>query len=264
MAVDTHTHLYMPEYSVDGQPDGSYEGQCAAVDRAVEAGVQMMLFPNVNVATIEPMKAVHALRQESTALAMGLHPTELDDNWREELAIIKNELYSAPELYKGVGEIGIDLYWERKFEREQMEALDMQLAWASELGLPVIIHCREGLSQTLEVLQGHDEVPAVFHCFGGCADDVEQIRRTGDYYFGIGGIVTFKNSGLRSVLPHIGIERVLTETDAPYLAPLPNRGKRNESAYIPFILNTMAAALDVDTASLEAVTVQNANNLFKL
>jgi len=114
MAVDTHTHLYMPEYSVDGQPDGSYEGQCAAVDRAVEAGVQMMLFPNVNVATIEPMKAVHALRQESTALAMGLHPTELDDNWREELAIIKNELYSAPELYKGVGEIGIDLYWERK------------------------------------------------------------------------------------------------------------------------------------------------------
>lgn len=264
MAVDTHTHLYMPEYSAEGQPEGSYEGQCAAVDRAVEAGVRMMLFPNVNVETISSMKAVHALRPEVTAMAMGLHPTELDEHWRDSLGTIRNELYSNTGLYKALGEVGIDLYWDKKYEREQMEALDVQLGWASELGLPVVIHCREGLSQSLEVLQGHRAVSAVFHCFGGSAEDVDMIRRTGDYYFGIGGIVTFKNSDLRNVLPHIGVERVLTETDAPYLAPVPNRGKRNESAYIPLILNSMAAALGLESEMLEAATVQNANNLFKL
>lgn len=264
MAVDTHTHLYMPEYSAEGQPEGSYEGQCAAVDRAVEAGVRMMLFPNVNVETISSMKAVHALRPEVTAMAMGLHPTELDEHWRDSLRTIRNELYSNTGLYKALGEVGIDLYWDKKYEREQMEALDVQLGWASELGLPVVIHCREGLSQSLEVLQGHRAVSAVFHCFGGSAEDVDMIRRTGDYYFGIGGIVTFKNSDLRNVLPHIGVERVLTETDAPYLAPVPNRGKRNESAYIPLILNSMAAALGLESEMLEAATVQNANNLFKL
>lgn len=264
MAVDTHTHLYMPEYSAEGQPEGSYEGQCAAVDRAVEAGVRMMLFPNVNVETISSMKAVHALRPEVTAMAMGLHPTELDEHWRDSLRTIRNELYSNTGLYKALGEVGIDLYWDKKYEREQMEALDVQLGWASELGLPVVIHCREGLSQSLEVLQGHRAVSAVFHCFGGSAEDVDMIRRTGDYYFGIGGIVTFKNSDLRNVLPHIGVERVLTETDAPYLAPVPNRGKRNESAYIPLILNSMAAALGLESEMLEVATVQNANNLFKL
>lgn len=264
MAVDTHTHLYMPEYSAEGQPEGSYEGQCAAVDRAVEAGVRMMLFPNVNVETISSMKAVHALRPEVTAMAMGLHPTELDEHWRDSLRTIRNELYSNTGLYKALGEVGIDLYWDKKYEREQMEALDVQLGWASELGLPVVIHCREGLSQSLEVLQGHRAVSAVFHCFGGSAEDVDMIRRTGDYYFGIGGIVTFKNSDLRNVLPHIGVERVLTETDAPYMAPVPNRGKRNESAYIPLILNSMAAALGLESEMLEAATVQNANNLFKL
>ncbi len=264
MAVDTHTHLYMPEFSAEGQPEGSYEGQCAAVDRAVEAGVRMMLFPNVNADTIEPMKAVHAMRPEVTAMAMGLHPTELDERWRDSLEAIRNELYSNPGLYKAVGEIGIDLYWDKKYEGEQMEVLDTQLGWASELGLPVIIHCREGLAQSLEVLQGHRDVPAVFHCFGGSMEDVGLIRRTGDYYFGIGGIVTFKNSDLRNVLPQIGTERLLTETDSPYLAPVPHRGKRNESAYIPLILNSMAAALGMSPEALEKATVQNANNLFKL
>lgn len=264
MAVDTHTHLYMPEYSAEGQPEGSYEGQCAAVDRAVGAGVRRMLFPNVNVETIGSMKAVHAMRPEVTAMAMGLHPTELDEHWRENLGTIRNELYSNKGLYKAIGEVGIDLYWDKKYERGQMEALDIQLGWASELGLPVIIHCREGLSQSLEVLQGHRAVSAVFHCFGGSAEDVDMIRRTGDYYFGIGGIVTFKNSDLRNVLPHIGVERVLTETDAPYLTPVPNRGKRNESAYIPLILDAIASALGMSSEALDEATVQNANNLFKL
>ena len=145
-----------------------------------------------------------------------------------------------------------------------MEVLDTQLGWASELSLPVIIHCREGLAQSLEVLQGHRDVPAVFHCFGGSAEEVDMIRRTGDYYFGIGGIVTFKNSDLRNVLPQIGTERLLTETDSPYLAPVPHRGKRNESAYIPLILNSMAAALGMSPEALEKATEQNANNLFKL
>lgn len=258
--IDTHTHLYDRAFAA-GCTD-PMAGCCDAVDRAVAAGVNMMVLPNVDLESIGPLKALRALRPEVTAAAMGLHPTELGTDWRATLDIIETELRSGG--YCAVGEVGIDLYWDRTYEREQMLAFDAQLALAEEMSLPVIIHCREGLDHTLEVLQGHRTVSAVFHSFGGPVADAERIMRAGDYYFGINGIVTFKNSGLKSVIPALPADRILTETDSPYLAPVPYRGKRNESSYIPLIVAAIAEATGKSAAEIDAVTTANAQRFFSL
>lgn len=262
--IDTHTHLYMPEYNVEGQPEGSFDGQCAAVDRAVEAGVSMMILPNVDTASIQPIKTLHALRPDVTAMAMGLHPTEVKESWRDDLALIMAEIDRDRDSFVAIGEAGVDLYWDKTMAEAQMQAFDEQLSHASRLGLPVIIHSRDALPQTLEVLKDHPGVSAVFHSFGGTPDDVEAIRSVGDYYFGINGIVTFKNSGLRSTLPHIPADRLLTETDAPFLAPVPLRGKRNESALIIHVRDTVADALGIAPDSLDRITTDNAKRLFHI
>lgn len=261
--IDTHTHLYMPDYSLEGQAVDSLGGQCAAVDRAIAAGVEMMILPCVDRASIDPLRALHALRPHNTAMAMGLHPTEVAENWRDEAAYILATLADG-NRYCAVGEIGIDLYWDKKFEAAQMEAFDFQLKAAETSSLPVIIHCREGLDQALEVLSDHKNIPAVFHSFGGTASDVERIRAAGDYYFGINGIVTFKNAKVGQVLPAIGIDRILTETDAPFLAPAPHRGTRNESALMPLIVEKIADCLGISTEQATVSTAQNARRLFNL
>lgn len=257
--TDTHTHLYMPEFAFENQPEGSMEGQCSAVDRALAVGVGRLVFPNVDRTTIAPMMKLHELRHDVTYMAMGLHPTEVKENWRTELDYILGILRSRRTDFVAVGEVGIDLYWDRTYEREQMEVLETQFAVAEELSLPVLIHCREGLGRTLEVMQAFPGVRAVFHSFGGTVGDVEKIRRHGDHYFGINGIVTFKNSSLAAVLPAIGLDRILTETDSPYLAPVPFRGKRNESAWIPYIVARIAQALDVSTEDVAQATDRNAS-----
>ncbi len=262
--IDTHTHLYMPEYSVEGQAEATMEGQCAAVDRAVAAGVTHMILPCVDRDSIAPMERLHQLRPQATSLAMGLHPTEVKENWREELVFMKSLMHDNPGKYIAVGETGLDFYWDRAFEREQMQAFDEQLAEAAKLNLPVIIHSREALPQTLEVLAGHPGVQAVFHSFGGTADDVERILALGDYYFGINGIVTFKNSGLRDTLPAIPAERLLTETDAPFLAPVPFRGKRNESALMTHVVDRIASSLGMTPAHVDELTTANAKRFFRL
>lgn len=261
--IDTHTHIYGPEFALENQAHDSMQGQVDTVDRAIAAGVDMMVLPAVDRSSVGPMTALHALRPGNTALAMGLHPTEVKENWREELAYIMSVLGDGSG-FVAVGEVGIDLYWDKTFESSQLEVFDMQLDAASRLGLPVIIHQRQALGQTLEVLSGHSDVAAVFHSFGGTVADVERIRSLGDYYFGINGIVTFKNSGLASVLPAIGIDRILTETDSPYLAPVPYRGRRNESSYIPYIVGRVADALGVMPDDVAAATTGNAQKFFRL
>ena len=258
--IDTHTHLYDRAFAA-GCTD-PMAGCCDAVDRAVAAGVNMMVLPNVDLESIGPLKALRALRPEVTAAAMGLHPTELGTDWRATLDIIEAELRRGG--YCAIGEVGIDLYWDRTYEREQMLAFDAQLALAEEMSLPVIIHCREGLDRTLEVLQGHRGVSAVFHSFGGPVTDAERIMSAGDYYFGINGIVTFKNSGLKSVIPALPSDRILTETDSPYLAPVPHRGKRNESSYIPLIVSAIAEATGKSEAEIGTITTANAQKFFSL
>lgn len=250
--IDTHTHLYLPEFDSDRDE---------VMKRALDSGVSTMIFPNVDLSTIRPMKELHERYPSCTLMAMGLHPTEVAPAWQETLALIDNELKAGG--YVAVGEIGIDLYWDKTYEREQMEVFHRQVATAVESGLPIIIHCRDGLDQVLEVLQDfRGKARGVFHSFGGTLADVERIRREGDYYFGINGIVTFKNSKLREVLPAIGASRIVLETDAPYLAPVPHRGKRNESAYIVNTAEAVATALGLTPDQAAVATTRNAGELF--
>ncbi len=253
--IDTHTHLYLPEFETD-------DNGADAVRRAIAAGVDMMVFPNVDATTLAPMKALAARFPDNVRMAVGLHPTEVRDDWRAQCRAMMDELdYAA---YVAVGEIGIDLYWDKSWADEQMQAFDMQVAEAVRRDLPVIIHCRDGLGQTLEVLGGHPQARAVMHSFGGSAQDVEKIRRVGDYYFGINGIVTFKNSKLRDVLPEIGLDRIVLETDSPYLAPVPHRGKRNESAYVADVAAHIAQHLGIPFDEAASHTTANAASLFPL
>ena len=252
MIIDTHTHLYLPEF----------DDPAAAVGRALDAGVGHMVLPNVDLTTIGPMSELHASFPECTSLAMGLHPTEVTGSYMDDLSAVNDTLDNAAGVV-AVGEIGIDLYWDKTWRKEQMNAFGIQCRWGLERDLPIIIHCRDGLDEVLEVLSGLPDVPrGVFHSFGGTSDDVRRIRDTGDFYFGINGIVTFKNSRLREVLPDIGADRLLLETDSPYLAPVPHRGKRNESAYIVHTAAYVASALGISTDKLADITTSNARRLF--
>lgn len=255
--VDTHTHLYLPEFD---DADGA---GAAAVRRAVAAGVGKMVFPNVDASTVAPLESLAAEFPGTVYKAMGLHPTEVGEDWREALADIMSRLGDGTG-YVAVGEVGIDLYWDATFCMQQMEVFEIQARRAAELGLPVIIHCRDGLDRVLEVLRGVGGVRAVFHSFGGDTRDVCRIRDVRDFYFGINGIVTFKNSRLREVLPEIGLQRILLETDSPYLAPVPKRGRRNESSYLPYICAHVAQSLDVMPDMVADTTTRNAHDLFGL
>lgn len=256
MIVDTHTHPYLDEYMPD---------KTESVRRAIASGVSMMVMPNVDKTTIGPMKALHEAFPSNTIMAMGLHPTEIRQNWENDLADIERELRSGTG-YHAVGEVGIDLYWDASFRNEQMAALDTQLNWAWQLDLPVIIHCRNGLDEILDIFRAHmGRLPRiVFHSFGGDADDINRIRAFCDPWFGINGIVTFKNSTLRNELRHIGIDRLLLETDAPYLAPVPHRGRRNESAYIMHTARHIADTLGLPVEQLENMTSSNAAQFFNI
>lgn len=255
MLTDTHTHLYDEAFAPDG-------GGAAAVRRALEAGVGRMVFPNVDMNTIEPMKALAGEFPGAVRMAMGLHPTEIvAERLEEDLRIIRGEL--AGGGYVAVGEVGMDLYWTQEHVEEQKRAFGAQCGFAREFGLPLIIHCREALKECLEVLEDFRDLRVVFHSFGGSREDVEAIRGLlPGAYFGINGIVTFKNSGLREVLPEIGLGSILLETDSPYLAPVPKRGRRNESAYLPFIAATVAGAFGTTAEVVAARTSENAAMFF--
>ena len=253
--IDTHTHLYLPEFADDN-------GGESAVRRALAAGVDWMIFPAVDPASVAPMLELAGKFPENISVAMGLHPTEVTAKWRDDLETMMSHLESNPEGYVAVGEVGIDLYWDKTFEQEQMQVLEHQAQAARRLGLPLIIHCREGLDQTLEVLENYPDIRSVFHSFGGSTEDVERIRRKLDPMFGINGIVTFKNSKLGEVLPAIGAERIVLETDSPYLAPVPKRGKRNESSFLPYIAASVAQYLGRTGSEIDKITTKNVESLF--
>lgn len=255
MMIDTHTHLYLPEFEEEKKGED-------AVRRAINVGVTKMIFPNVDLSTLEPMRNLAAKFPETIKCAIGLHPTEINERWEEILNGILAQYDPARDV--AIGEIGMDLYWDKTFAEEQMKAFDAQCLRARELNLPIIIHQRDGLDEALEVLKNHPGIRGVFHSFGGTREDVERIRRVGDFYFGINGIVTFKNSKLRETLSEIGLERILLETDSPYLAPVPHRGKRNESQYLPLIAAHIAQTLGVTNERVAETTTQNAETLFNL
>lgn len=273
--IDSHTHLYAEEFMLEEQPRHpkkgvvlpppapTPEGGADAVKNAIAAGVTMMVFPANSIPEIAPMKALAERFPDNVRMAMGVHPTELGDNPAEALDIVERELRDNPEKYVAVGEIGLDFYWEPYDREAQSKAFERQCRLALELDLPIIIHCREALPAILEIL---DQLPAiprgVFHSFSGTVEDIREIRRRGDFYFGINGIVTFKNSSIPAILPEIGIDRILLETDSPYLAPVPFRGGRNQSAYIPAIAEAVAKALNLPLEKVAEITTASTRSLF--
>lgn len=252
--TDTHTHLYMR----DAYPDGGV----SAVERAIEAGVTRMVFPCVNLDSLPDMRALHERFPDNTRLALGLHPTDLGESWREDLDAMEAML---PGDFAAIGEVGIDHYHDDSMRGEQREAFARQLVWAQAHRLPVIIHCREGLDDTLRVIsEAEDPLPElIFHSFTGTAADVARIRETCDPWFGINGVVTFKNAPLlREALPAIGLGRILLETDAPWLSPAPKRGQTNESARIVYIRDCIASTLGVTPQEVETATDTAAARIF--
>lgn len=253
--TDTHTHIYMPEFDSDG-------GGEAAVRRAIEAGVGRMIFPCVDASSLEPMRSLAAKFPDNIRMAIGLHPTEVTADWRSTVDSMLADLDSDRKSYVAIGEVGMDLYWDKTMRREQMDAFEYQAKAAEARRLPLIIHCREALDETMEVLQATPGVSAVFHSFGGTPEDVERIRRSLDPMFGINGIVTFKNARLYESLPAIGLDRLLLETDAPYLAPVPKRGRRNESAFLPYTAAFIADKFGISLERIAEITNQNTDKCF--
>lgn len=251
--IDTHTHIYLEEFDDDRNE---------TVKRAIDSGVNHLILPNVDLDTIAPMHKLHSHFPSVTSMAMGLHPTSVDANYVKTLDAITAHFDSAK--YVAVGEVGIDLYWDSTYRKEQKIVFQEQLRIAKSMNIPVIIHCRDGLNDILETFAGfHDTLPVcIFHSFTGTATDVIRIRQHGDFYFGINGIVTFKKSTIPSAISEIGINRILLETDSPYLAPTPHRGKRNESAYIPLIAAKIAELTNTALQEISDITDKNATLIF--
>ena len=253
--IDSHSHIYCDAFDEDRE---------AVVERAREAGVSHIILPGEGVASVPLQVALQERYPDYISLALGLHPEEVNGDYMTQLEQLRPLLDQHHVV--AVGEIGIDLYWDKTWREQQLRALDIQLHWCHELGVPFIIHCREGLDEILDVIDHLDcPVPqGVFHCFTGTPEDVERIRQRGDFYFGVNGVVTFKKSTVSQLLPVIGLDRLLLETDAPYLAPVPHRGKRNESAYIPLVNDFVASSLGVSPEVVSDATDRNACRLFSL
>lgn len=253
--IDSHSHLYCDAFDDDRD---------LAMARALEAGVTHIVLPNENLESVPRVVAMHRAYPTATSIALGLHPEDVDEGYEQQLTALRPLLDEHHPV--AVGEIGIDLYWDKTWREQQMAALHTQLHWCKELGIPFIMHCREALDEILSVLDNFGEpLPqGVFHSFTGTPQEVEQVRQRGDFYFGVNGIVTFKKSNVKDILPVVGLDRLLLETDSPYLAPVPHRGKRNESAFVPHVCHFIAQHLGVSDAEVEAATTRNAINLFKL
>lgn len=253
--IDTHAHIYAEEFDAD-RPE--------MIQRASDAGVAHIILPNIDAESLPRMLELEAAYPSFCHAAIGLHPTSVKDNYEQELALVRSEL--ERRSYIAIGEIGIDLYWDKTFLNEQLIAFRTQLDWALEYQLPVIIHVRDSMQVTLEAMEPYrgKGLRGVFHSFTGDASDVEAIHSFGGFLFGINGIVTFKNTHLRELIPQMGINNIVIETDAPYLSPVPYRGKRNESAYLTYMVNTLAAALNQSAEEIDQKTTENALALFNL
>lgn len=253
--IDTHTHLYFPEYG-DEITD--------VMRMSLDAGVSHFILPNVDLESVRQIKDLNRRFPDITYKAIGLHPTEVREDWEQVVDYMEKEILN--DKYIAVGEIGIDLYWDKTFETQQKDAFARQLEMAQENGLPVIIHCRNAVEETLEVLNKvKPTVPMVFHSFTGNKEDIEKIRESFDPYFGINGVVTYKNAPeLREALPVIGLDRIVLETDAPFLTPVPHRGKRNDSSYLGHIRDKIAETLQVSPQEVDQITDRNARNLFNI
>lgn len=278
--IDTHAHLDGVEFNDDRE---------AVMQRAREAGITKILVPAIDLTTSRQILTLCSQHQGFLYPMVGLHPEEVHNDWEEQLAAIRQLLPQVPLPSTGtspstgndcpssaspqqpaiiaIGEVGLDYYWSREFEREQLMAFEEQVKWSVESRLPLMIHCRKAQNEMVSLLKHYkDELPGgVFHCFTGNEHEAEELLQFPQFVLGIGGVLTFKKSHLPEVLPQVvPLDLIVLETDAPYMAPVPMRGKRNESAYVRHVLQRLAEAYGVSEDHLEQVTDQNVRRIFKI
>ena len=263
--IDTHTHVYDHQFSLDRNE---------AMQRALDAGVKMMLLPNVDASTIAPMLELHEQFPDCTRVMMGLQPEEVKEDYKEVLSMMEKELGEAcpasrvPQSrvqYVGVGEVGLDFYWDATFEKEQLDAFETQLDWAKLRGLPLSIHCRNAFEKMVKILEKKQDggLRGIMHCFTGTEEEAKVYIELG-FHLGLGGVTTYKNCGVKDYLPNLPLDRIVLETDAPYLAPVPCRGKRNEPAFLVHTAQRIAEILQIPVEELAAITTSNSQTLFQI
>lgn len=252
--VDTHTHLFVTEFDTD---------RFEAVQRAVDAGVSTLCLPAINEESLNPLMAICDAFPGVCQPMIGLHPTELGDDYDFVLDRMYN-LLKSDDRFIAIGEVGLDFYWDDTKKREQEEAFRRQVEWALETRLPLAIHSRSAFDELYEIMDSYRGcgLRGVFHCFSGSDDEACKLLSFDGFYLGIGGVVTYKKSTLPDVLKSVPLERIVLETDSPYLAPVPKRGKRNESAYVPYIADFLSGVYACPVERIAEVTTGNARNLF--
>ena len=250
--IDTHAHIYLPQFDEDIEE---------VIQRMKAEGVERVYLPNIDVESVGRLKKLSERYPETFYPMMGLHPCSVKEDYEQELKAIEKEFFGGD--YIGVGEIGVDLYWDTSFMEEQKHAFRKQIKWAEELQLPYVVHSRDSLDMTIgisaELQNGNHH--GIFHCFNGTLDQARRIMDIG-FYLGIGGVVTFKNAGVDKVIKDIPLENIVLETDSPYLSPAPFRGKRNEPSYLKYIVNKIAEIKQIDNQEVIEVTTRNALKLF--
>ena len=253
MFIDTHTHLYSEEFNED---------RTAIINKAISNSVTKLYLPNIDSNSIDGMLQLEKEFPDNCFAMMGLHPCSVKENYLDELTIVKKWL--DKRKFIAIGEIGIDLYWDKTFITEQEIAFKKQIDWALEYNYSIVIHCRNAFDEIFTILQSYSKLPkGIFHCFSGDVEQAQKILALKNFKLGIGGVVTFKNSGLDKVVETISIEDIVLETDSPYLAPMPYRGKRNESSYITLIAKKVAELKNISIEEVENITTKNANFIFE-
>lgn len=253
--VDTHAHLYLGNFDADREK---------VINDAIARGVEKIVLPNINSKSIEELKKVYEKFPSNLFPLMGLHPTSVKDDFEKELEIVKSELKTT--VYYGIGESGIDLYWDKTFFEFQKQAFEFQIQLAIEYQLPIIIHARESFDEIFKIISKYKnrQIRGIFHAFTGTLEQAKKIINEFGFFLGIGGIITFKNSGLDKVVQQISLEHLVLETDAPFLAPVPHRGKRNESGYLVYIVEKIAQIQNCSIDRVAEVTTKNASELFNI
>lgn len=255
--IDTHSHIYAEEFDTDREE---------ALERAWSAGVEALILPDIDSESRNRMVALAQQHADRCYAMAGLHPTSVNDNprWQQELDMVEKMLQQSPVKLCGVGEIGLDLYWSEEFYHQQREVLHAQLEMALQYDLPVVIHTRSAYKQMLDAIATYRGrgLRGVFHAWADSAETARKLERMGEFKFGIGGVVTFKNSGLDKVVAELPTELLLLETDSPYLTPVPHRGKRNESAYVEYVCRKIADIHGLSFEQVDSITTTSAKHLF--
>lgn len=250
--IDTHAHLYAEEFAAD---------IAGVIERAEAEGVKKFYLPAIDSTATGAMLGLEARFPGKCIAMMGLHPCYVKGNFKDELKQVGEWL--AKRKFAAVGEIGLDMYWDKTYIKEQKEAFCIQTEWALAYSLPIVIHTRNAMKETIRIVKQYAPKGArgIFHCFGGTADEALEIAAMG-FYLGIGGVVTYPKSGLAETLKQIGLQHLVLETDAPYLTPVPFRGKRNESSYLKYVVQKIAEAKNISIEEVAAVTTANAEKIF--